>query len=96
MRRCERPVRLTPGGSFPFIAFAAARFWQNESAYPLSSDIRRMLHYLCPCQSLAETRLFAQGPFIGSSPTSNAPRNDPGDFDFATPSAAASGTCARG
>jgi transposase len=41
-------------------------------------------------------RCFARGPFIGSSPTSNAQRNDPGDVDFATPSAAASGTCARG
>jgi hypothetical protein len=44
----------------------------------------------------ARNQAFAKCPFIGSSPTSNAQRNDPADFDFATPSDAASGTCARG
>jgi SAM-dependent methyltransferase len=47
-------------------------------------------------RSLPEMTRFANGPLVGSSPTSNGARNDPGDFDFATPSAAASGKSARG
>jgi len=68
IRRCERPVRLTPGGSFLFISQAA-----KESAYPPISDVRADMRALpvsaksCPEQVQQKSALERLSHSITSS-----------------------------